>query len=301
MRLTGPLLAVFIIYHILHFTTGTVLPGFKEGDVHANLVRGLSFARSRCFTCWRCCRWASTCGTASGVCSRRSGVSQPKWLNFGRKLATALTILRRWWLRRHSSGRLGRGHQITRMPCRGTEIELPRRPHRAEVGQAQVRHEAGQPGQQAQVRRHRRRHRPGRRAAAAASLAELGYNVTASASRTARAAPTPSPRRAASTPPRTTRTTATASSGSSTTRSRAATSAPARPTSTASPRSRRTSSTSAWPRACPSPANTAGCWPTAPSAAPRCRAPSTPAARRASSSCWAPTQALCSARSAWAR
>ena len=37
-----------------------------------------------------------------------------------------------------------------------------------------------------------------------------------------------------------------------------------------------TSSTSAWPRACPLPASTAASWPTAPSAAPRCRAPSTP-------------------------
>jgi succinate dehydrogenase/fumarate reductase cytochrome b subunit (b558 family) len=54
--------------------------------------------------------------------------------------------------------------------------------------------------------------------AAAATLAELGYNVSASASRTARAAPTPSPPRAASTPRRTTRTTATASTACSTTR-----------------------------------------------------------------------------------
>ena len=37
------------------------------------------------------------------------------------------------------------------------------RPDRREVGPAQVRDEAGQPGQQAQVHDHRRRHRPGRR------------------------------------------------------------------------------------------------------------------------------------------
>ena len=65
---------------------------------------------------------------------------------------------------------------------------------------------------------------------------------------------------------------------------------PARPTSTAWPRSPTPSSTSAWPRACPSPASTAACWPTAPSAARRSRARSTPAARPASSSCWAPTR-----------
>jgi hypothetical protein len=44
---------------------------------------------------------------------------------------------------------------------------------------------------------------------------------------------------------------------------------PARPTCTAWPRSPRPSSTSAWPRACPLPANTAAPWPTAVSVAPR--------------------------------
>ena len=43
-------------------------------------------------------------------------------------------------------------------------------------------------------------------------------------------------------------------------------------------------------RASPSPASTAACWPTVRSAARRYRVRSTPAARRASSSCWAPTR-----------
>ena len=108
---------------------------------------------------------------------------------------------------------------------------------------------------------------------AAASLGELGYNVKCFCFQdSARAAPTPSPRRAASTPPKIIRTTATASIASSTTPSRAATSARAKPTSIAWRRSASTSSTNASPRACPSPANTAACWPTAPSAARRFRA-----------------------------
>ena len=40
MYWSGPILLCFIIYHLLHFTTGTVLPGYVEGAVHANLVRG---------------------------------------------------------------------------------------------------------------------------------------------------------------------------------------------------------------------------------------------------------------------
>lgn len=38
MRWSGVLLLVFIVYHLLDFTTGTVNPGFEEGDVYRNVV-----------------------------------------------------------------------------------------------------------------------------------------------------------------------------------------------------------------------------------------------------------------------
>ena len=41
MTITGPLILLFIIYHILHLTTGTVHPDFQEGAVYHNLVVGL--------------------------------------------------------------------------------------------------------------------------------------------------------------------------------------------------------------------------------------------------------------------
>ncbi len=41
MRLSGPLLLAFIVYHILHLTTGSVHPDYHEGSVYANLVSGL--------------------------------------------------------------------------------------------------------------------------------------------------------------------------------------------------------------------------------------------------------------------
>ena len=37
---SGPILALFIVYHILHFTTGTLHPDFVEGDVYHNFVAG---------------------------------------------------------------------------------------------------------------------------------------------------------------------------------------------------------------------------------------------------------------------
>jgi len=40
MRWGGVLLIVFIVFHILHFTTGTFLPGWQEGKVGDNVKLG---------------------------------------------------------------------------------------------------------------------------------------------------------------------------------------------------------------------------------------------------------------------
>lgn len=40
MRLGGVLILVFIVYHLLHFTFGTVHPSFVEGDVYQNVLNG---------------------------------------------------------------------------------------------------------------------------------------------------------------------------------------------------------------------------------------------------------------------
>lgn len=37
---SGPILALFVIYHLLHFTFGTVHPSFRHGDVYRNFVEG---------------------------------------------------------------------------------------------------------------------------------------------------------------------------------------------------------------------------------------------------------------------
>jgi succinate dehydrogenase / fumarate reductase cytochrome b subunit len=42
MRWGGVLLAVFIVFHLLIMTTGTLHPDFRQGDVYHNLVTGLS-------------------------------------------------------------------------------------------------------------------------------------------------------------------------------------------------------------------------------------------------------------------
>jgi succinate dehydrogenase / fumarate reductase cytochrome b subunit len=42
IRWGGGLILVFIVFHLLHFTTGTVHPDFREEDVHANIATGLA-------------------------------------------------------------------------------------------------------------------------------------------------------------------------------------------------------------------------------------------------------------------
>lgn len=41
MRWGGVILALFIVLHLLHFTTGDIHPDFIEGDVYHNLVTGM--------------------------------------------------------------------------------------------------------------------------------------------------------------------------------------------------------------------------------------------------------------------
>lgn len=40
MRVSGYLLAFYILFHLAHFTTGQAHPSFVEGDVHHNVVEG---------------------------------------------------------------------------------------------------------------------------------------------------------------------------------------------------------------------------------------------------------------------
>ena len=42
MRWSGPILLLFIVYHLLHFTVGAVHPAFVEGDVYRNVISGFS-------------------------------------------------------------------------------------------------------------------------------------------------------------------------------------------------------------------------------------------------------------------
>lgn len=40
MRWSGPILALFVVYHLMHLTIGSAHPHFEEGKVYANVVSG---------------------------------------------------------------------------------------------------------------------------------------------------------------------------------------------------------------------------------------------------------------------
>lgn len=93
MRVTGPLLLVFIVYHILHLTTGTVHPDPKEGDVYHNLVSGLRVVPVAVF--YLIAMAALGFHLWHGIWSlfQTLGASQPRYHSLGRRVATVFTLV----------------------------------------------------------------------------------------------------------------------------------------------------------------------------------------------------------------
>ena len=93
MRLTGPLLLAFIIYHILHMTTGTVHSSFHEGAVYQNLVTAFSSVTVVVIYLLSMAMLALHLWHGVWSVFQTLGASQPRYLSFGRRLATVFTIV----------------------------------------------------------------------------------------------------------------------------------------------------------------------------------------------------------------
>src|SRR5512141_2033921 len=93
MRWTGPILAVFIVYHILHMTTGTLHPNFVEGRVYQNLVVGLAPVAVALFylVAMGCLAFHLWHGAWSML--QTLGLSHPKYDPWRKRLAFVFTIL----------------------------------------------------------------------------------------------------------------------------------------------------------------------------------------------------------------
>ena len=218
MYCSGPMIAAFVIFHLLHLTVGHGSSGL--------------FRKATSTPTW------STVSSSGRFRSRISSRSRLLCLHLYHGIwsmfqslgigPSALHAAIRSAARGHRDPDCSRlhlhsarrdGRLVHYREQHGTRLQNSFRPDRTSLGQAQLRHEAGESGQQAQVQR------------SSWSGSGLAGGVGGrDAWRTrlqrqvlllpglARGARTRSPRRAASTPPRIIRTTATASTGCSTTR-----------------------------------------------------------------------------------
>jgi len=93
MRWSGPILLLFIIYHLLHFTVGSVHPNFVEGDVYRNVIVG--------FSVWPVSLFYIIAMSALGLHLRHGawsmlqtlGASHPRWDPARNAAATVFTAI----------------------------------------------------------------------------------------------------------------------------------------------------------------------------------------------------------------
>jgi len=93
MRWSGPILFLFIVYHLLHFTIGSVHPAFVEGEIYRNVIVGFSF--------WPVAAAYVIAILALGLHLRHGawsmlqtlGASHPQWDRLRNLAATAFTVI----------------------------------------------------------------------------------------------------------------------------------------------------------------------------------------------------------------
>ena len=93
MRWTGVILAVFIVYHLLHLTTGTVHPNFDHANPYANFVNGFKVPAASAFyivaqLCLGLHMWHGVWS-----CTQSLGLAHPRYDRLRRNFAYGLTIL----------------------------------------------------------------------------------------------------------------------------------------------------------------------------------------------------------------
>ncbi len=93
MRLTGPLLLAFIVFHILHLTTGTVHPDYHEGSVYANLVGGLKVVPVAVIYVLAMAMLALHLWHGVWSMTQTLGMDQARYRSPARRIATAFTIV----------------------------------------------------------------------------------------------------------------------------------------------------------------------------------------------------------------
>jgi succinate dehydrogenase / fumarate reductase cytochrome b subunit len=93
MKFTGPIILVFVVYHILHMTTGTVHPQFEEGRVFHNLVTGLQVPLVALFYVFAMAALSFHVWHGFWSMLQTVGASHPRYNPLRKKLAILFTVL----------------------------------------------------------------------------------------------------------------------------------------------------------------------------------------------------------------
>lgn len=93
MRVGGIILALFLIYHILHFTTGTLHPAFSRGGAYGNVVLGFERAWVAIFYIVAMSFFGLHLYHGVWAAFRTLGVAKPNPMPLERKLALGLAVI----------------------------------------------------------------------------------------------------------------------------------------------------------------------------------------------------------------
>lgn len=93
MYWSGPILLLFIVYHLLHLTTGTVHPSFHEADVYRNFVVGFQQPAASAF--YIAAMIALGLHMRHGVWSllHTMGLAHPRWNGLRHGFATLIALV----------------------------------------------------------------------------------------------------------------------------------------------------------------------------------------------------------------
>lgn len=92
MRWTGPVIGLFIVFHLLHLTTGTLHPDFHPADVYSNVVTG--FRVWYVSVIYLVAMVVLGCHMFHGVWSmfESAGINHPQYNHLIRGFATLVTV-----------------------------------------------------------------------------------------------------------------------------------------------------------------------------------------------------------------
>ena len=93
MRWGGVIILLFVIYHLLHFTTGTLHPSFIEGDVYHNFIAGFRSVPVSLFYIFAMLALGLHLRHGLWSMFQTLGVSHPRYIRAARIGAWAFAIL----------------------------------------------------------------------------------------------------------------------------------------------------------------------------------------------------------------